>query len=704
MIKDTDGMSQNDITATVERLLESMKAIPGGLLPILHAVQDELGYVPEMSVPLIAETLNLSRAEVHGVISFYHYFRSSPPGHQVIQLCASESCQAVGGKALADYLQGKLGVGFHETTADGQFTLEPVYCLGNCACSPAARINRRVHGLLTPDRLDALLEGGGEPEADAPSLEAPAPTNPSDNKITLFVPRDTTTMALGADGVASRLAQAIATENLPLDLRRNGARGLYWLEPMLELETEAGRVAFGPIGPDEVDEFITAKAWQNPSQHPAYLGLTDDLPFLKNQQRLTFARVGVIEPLSLEDYRAKDGFKGLEQALAMDSSQIVSEVVQSGLRGRGGAAFPTGIKWQTVLETASDQKFIVCNADEGDSGTYADRMIMESDPFVLIEGMIIAGLAVGARQGYIYLREEYRYAETVLTRAIRKAENAQYLGEDILGSGRTFLLEVRLGAGAYICGEETALLESLEGKRGMVRAKPPLPAVQGLWQQPTVINNVLTLATVPIVLAKGHAFYAEFGAGRSKGTLPIQLAGNIKRAGLVEIAFGQSLNKLLEEFGGGARSGLPLKAIQVGGPLGAFLPRSAWDTPLDYEAFAEIGAMLGHGGVVAFDETVDLSDQARFAMDFCAIESCGKCTPCRIGAVRGVEVLDSITAVDVSETDRAEAIALLKDLCETMEKGSLCAMGGMTPFPVMSALTHFAEDFNKSRVIVTDAS
>jgi formate dehydrogenase iron-sulfur subunit len=383
--------------------------------------------------------------------------------------------------------------------------------------------------------------------------------------------------------------------------------------------------------------------------------------------------------------------------------EIVREVTESGLRGRGGAAFPTGIKWQTVLDTPSATKYIVCNADEGDSGTYADRMMMESDPFAVIEGMIIAGLAVGADRGYIYLREEYRYAEWVLNEALKRAEAAQFLGQNILGSDQSFRIEVRLGAGAYICGEETALLESLEGKRGMVRPKPPLPAIHGLWQQPTVINNVLTLATVPIVLAKGAAFYADFGVGRSRGTLPVQLAGNLKQAGLVEIGFGQTLRTLLTEFGGGSRSGRAIRAVQVGGPLGAFLPASAWDTPLDYEAFARMDAMLGHGGVVVFDESVDLSEQARFAMTFCAVESCGKCTPCRIGAVRGVEVIDKIMSPVQTQAARQDAVDLLKDLCDTMIAGSLCAMGGMTPYPVLSALEHFPEDFRRGEVIATDA-
>lgn len=509
----------------------------------------------------------------------------------------------------------------------------------------------------------------------------------------IFIPRDTTACSLGADSVAAVVQQAIVEKQLPLQVVRNGSRGLYWLEPMIELETEQGRIAFGPITPDNIDEFMAAECWscseESRTNYPLYLGLTENIAYLKNQQRLTFARVGVIDPASLEDYCQHGGFAGLKKALSLESQAIVDIVKASGLRGRGGAAFPTGIKWQTVLDARSVQKYIVCNADEGDSGTYSDRMLMESDPFSLIEGMIIAGLAVGADVAYIYLREEYPLARKVLNRAIELASKKGYLGLNIAGSGYSFELEVRVGAGAYICGEETSMLESLEGKRGEVRPKPPLPAIAGLFGQPTVVNNVISLATVPIILAQGAEHYENYGAGHCRGTLPFQLAGNIKYAGLVELAFGSSLNTLLNDFGGGTRSGKPMRAVQVGGPLGAYLPESQWDTPLDYEAFIDIDAVLGHGGVVVFDDAVNMSEQARFSMEFCAIESCGKCTPCRIGSVRGVELIDKICA----GVEAASNSNLLEDLCYTMANTSLCAMGGMTPIPVRSALQHFAEDF-----------
>jgi formate dehydrogenase iron-sulfur subunit len=508
-----------------------------------------------------------------------------------------------------------------------------------------------------------------------------------------FVPQDTTALALGAHSVASTLACELEERGLKDEIIRNGSRGMFWLEPLLEVEIGDSRLAFGPVTPFDVssilDSLSSIDKKSKSISHPLHLGEVEEIDYLARQQRLTFSRAGVGDPLCIKNYQNLAGFSGLTHAIRLKGQEIVDELKASGLRGRGGAAFPAGIKWQTVLDTPNEQKYIVCNADEGDSGTFADRLLMEADPYQLIEGMAIAGLAVGANQGYIYLRSEYPVAHKILNQAIERATEAGFLGKNICNSNSDFFLEVRLGAGAYICGEETSLLESLEGKRGMVRAKPPLPAIEGLFGKPTVVNNVLTLGAAASILEQGSETYKDFGMGRSRGTLAVQLAGNVKRGGVIELAFGVTLREVVEDFGGGTYSGRPIRAIQMGGPLGAFLPESQWDTPLDYEAFAAINAMIGHGGIVVFDDTVDMAAQARFAMEFCAVESCGKCTPCRIGATRGVEVIDRI----VNNQDRDNNLILLTDLCDTMELGSLCAMGGMTPFPVRSALTYFAEDF-----------
>jgi len=508
----------------------------------------------------------------------------------------------------------------------------------------------------------------------------------STSPIQIYVPRDAAALSVGADRVAKAIADEAKKRDIAVTVIRNGSRGMLWLEPLVEVVTANGRMAYGPVQPKDVPSLFDAKFYEG-GQHALSHGRTEDIPFFKNQERLTFARVGVIDPLSLDDYIAHGGFSGLKNALGMTPADIVQMVSESGLRGRGGAGFPTGIKWKTVLNTEADQKYIVCNADEGDSGTFADRMLMEGDPFTLIEGMIIAGLAVGATKGYVYLRSEYPNAHKIFGEAIQLAKKAGWLGSSVNSSGHAFDLEVRLGAGAYICGEETSLLESLEGKRAIVRAKPPLPAIKGLFGKPTVINNVMSLATVPWILAHGAKAYADYGMGRSRGTLPIQLAGNIRRGGLIEKAFGVTLKDIIEIYGGGTASGRPFRAVQVGGPLGAYFPESLLDTPLDYEAFAAKKGMLGHGGIVVFDDRVNLAQQARFAFEFCAKESCGKCTPCRIGAVRGKETMDQVIA------GQSDKLALIQDLCTLMTDASLCAMGGLTPIPVISAMDNFPEDF-----------
>ncbi|HWX82063.1 MAG TPA: NADH-quinone oxidoreductase subunit NuoF [Xanthobacteraceae bacterium] len=506
----------------------------------------------------------------------------------------------------------------------------------------------------------------------------------------LFIPRDAGAVAVGADDIAIAFEQAAAKRGIAIEIIRTGSRGLYWLEPMVEVATPQGRIAFGPLSLPDVAAVL--EAIRSDGAHPLRLGITEEIPWLKRQTRLTFARCGVIDPRSVEDYCAHSGYKGLERALTLGSDAILAEVTTSGLRGRGGAGFPTGIKWKTVAQTNADRRFIVCNADEGDSGTFADRMIMEGDPFVVIEGMTIAGVAVGAGKGYIYIRSEYPHAVEAMNAAIAAAKRVGYLGADIGGSGQNFELEVRVGAGAYVCGEETSLLESLEGRRGIVRAKPPLPAHKGLFGKPTVINNVLSFAAIPFILAGGAKAYADFGVGRSRGTMPVQIAGNVRHGGLFETAFGIALGELIDDIGGGTRTGRPVRAVQVGGPLGAYFPRALFDTPFDYEAFAARDGLIGHGGIVVFDDTVDMAKQARFAMEFCAVESCGKCTPCRIGSTRGVETIDKIRRGERV----ADNIAVVEDLCNTMKFGSLCALGGFTPYPVMSALKHFKEDFGSA--------
>jgi formate dehydrogenase iron-sulfur subunit len=686
--------------AAVRSLAAAHRGQPGSLLPILHDVRREHGWVDPAAVPVIADELNLTRAEVHGVVSFYRDFRTEPPGRTTVRICRAEACQANGCQSLVDHASERLGIKIGATTPDGAITLDEVFCLGNCALGPSVQVGDVVHGRVDVAALDALLDTA---QGSSAARAAASPAAPPAGAATVYIPQDVAAVAVGADDVAAAAAEAAFVV-------RTGSRGMLWLEPLLEVATPRGRVGYGPLTAQALPGVLATPGFADgPTDHPSCVGLVDELPWLSGQHRFTSARVGVVDPQSLEDYADHGGLAGLRRALTMTPAAVVAEVTASGLRGRGGAGFPTGIKWQTVLDATpvddpgspvpQDQKYVCCNADEGDSGSFADRMMLEGDPFSTIEGMLIAGYAVGASKGYVYLRSEYPAAARTLRAAIEIGYAHGLLGDDVLGSGFAFDLELRMGAGAYICGEETSMLDSLEGRRGMVRPKPPIPALQGLFGRPTVINNLVTLATVPAILAQGAAAYSALGTGRSLGTSLFQLAGNVARGGLVEVPFGATLRELVEDYGGGTRSGRPLRAVQVGGPLGAYLPVGQLDTSMDYESLAAVEAMLGHGGIVVFDDTVDMAEQARFAMEFCAEESCGKCTPCRIGSVRGVEVIDRIRAGQ----DRDANLAVLDDLCEVMTEGSLCALGGLTPMPVRSALRHFPQDFRDGNPTRTEA-
>jgi len=654
----------------LDALVRSFASTPGGLLPALHAVQHAAGYIDRALIPTIAEAFNQTVSEIHGVITFYKDFRTDKPAGPIVQICRAEACQARGGREVWERAQ--------RSGAGKAVVVEEVFCLGNCATGPAVAVDGRLHGDVTPKTIDTII-------GDAIARKTPTPTVASSGVgVTIYVPRDAAAVAAGANDVASELSRVEGVR-----IVRNGSRGMLWLEPMIEVETPQGRIAYGPVSAKDVKGLVKS-GLLNGGEHKLRLGRTEDLEWMKRQQRITYQRVGIVDPRSSEDYEAHRGIAGLRRALGMTPAQVVQEVTDSGLRGRGGAAFPTGIKWKTVLDAPGPQKYIVCNADEGDSGTFADRMLMEGDPFMLLEGMTIAGYAVGASEGYIYVRSEYPEAIEALNEAVVAATARGWLGDNVLGSGFAFRIHVRVGAGAYICGEETALLESLEGKRGVVRAKPPLPALVGLFGKPTVVNNVISLGTVPAILADGAQAYAALGVGRSRGTQVFQIAGNIARGGILETAFGITLSEIVNDLGGGTANGRPVRAVQVGGPLGAYLPTSKFDVPMGYEEYAAADALIGHGGVVVFDDTVDMAEQARFAMEFCAAESCGKCTPCRIGSTRGVELIDKIRKGE----NRDANIEVLVDLCEVMADGSLCAMGGLTPMPVRSALTLFTEDFH----------
>lgn len=486
----------------------------------------------------------------------------------------------------------------------------------------------------------------------------------------LYLSNDTSSKAAGIE----RLAQEWAGHP-DVELIRTSARGAFFLEPIVERDTPNGRVAWTHVHPGDLT-LILADEGGTP---------VDRIRFLADQTRITYADFGLIQPLSIENYREYGGLKGLDRAHALSPEEIIGELKTSGFRGRGGAAFPVWKKWEVARHTEADCKYVVANADEGDAGTYCDRMMMEGEPFRLIEGMAICARAIGANRGYIYCRQEYPVAQKVIKRAIAIAEQNGMLDRD----GRRFQIEVFRGAGSYVCGEETALLESLEGRRGVVRAKPPYPAVAGLYGRPTVVSNVLTFATVPSIIARSGQWYASMGTERSRGTIALQIGGRVKQPGLVEIPFGATLEHVLDRFGGGMTPGARFKAVQVGGPLGSLFPAEKLDIRICYDEFAKAGAILGHGGIVVFDDETDMVQLARHFMGFTADESCGKCTPCRIGSVRAREILERIERGQ----GRLGDLEVLADLGETMKTASLCALGGRAPYPVLTAIEHFGHEF-----------
>ena len=491
----------------------------------------------------------------------------------------------------------------------------------------------------------------------------------------LYLSNDTSSQAAGVGHLAEWLQ-----ERTDIQLLRTSSRGAFYLEPMIERDGPEGRLLWPNVTVDDLPNVIAGRGGV-----PA-----DNVPYLAKQTRATFSNFGITQPLALDEYRAPGGFNGLEAALAMSPDAIIQELKVARLRGRGGAAFPVWNKWRAALQTEADEKYVVVNADEGDAGTYCDRMVMEGDPFRLIEGMLICAHAIGASKGFIYCRQEYPAAAAAVRTAIRKADEAELLELD----GRTFSIDIVLGGGSYVCGEETALLESLEGRRGVVRAKPPYPAISGLYHRPTIVSNVLTFAIVPSILARGGAWHASLGTEASRGTAVLQIGGRVKQPGLVEIPFGMTLRHVLEEFGGGMTAGARFKAVQVGGPLGSLFPESRLDIPICYDAFADAGAILGHGGIVVYDDETDMVELARHFMAFTADESCGKCTPCRIGSIRAREILELVQSGRAKPDD----LTLLADLGETMKTASLCALGGRAPYPVMTAIEHFGNEFRNKLI------
>ena len=699
-------MSATDINAFIDQLLAQTGRGSAATIPILQGIQREYRYLPELALRRVTEVTGIRLADLVGVATFYHQFRMQPVGRHTLRVCHGTACHVKGSENIHDAInRGLLIPADKDTTPDNEFTVERVACLGCCTLAPVVAIEESTYGHLTADTIGAMLDDFRATRhtkgADVDAVATNRNGHPSEIRVGL----GSCCMAKGSDELFHRLRTTVNDLGLDVTVKRVGCVGMCHQTPMVEVRLPGGPTAFyAKVEPAQAEHIIRQHfkpaslgrrlvRWADRrleeiiSRHPQQANTLDvhDQPveaFMQRQVRIATEGFGEMDPLDLDEYLASGGFQALTKALTISPEEIIAEITASGLRGRGGAGFPTGMKWSRVRSVANELKYVIVNGDEGDPGAFMDRMLMESFPYRIIEGVLIAARAVGTTEGYIYVRAEYPRAVSRLRTAIHELESRGFLGKN-------FQLKLFEGAGAFVCGEETALLESIEGKRGIPRIRPPFPAERGLWGRPTLVNNVETFAFVPWILRHGAAAFAAFGTAKSKGTKVFALAGEVARAGLIEVPMGITIGEIVEEIGGGIPSGKRFKAVQIGGPSGGCLPAALANTPVDYEALAAAGAIMGSGGLIVLDETACMVDMARFFMSFLKLESCGECTFCRIGTQRMFEILDRLCGGQGRPHDLAE----LEQLAGLTTAGSLCGLGRTAPNPVMTTLRYFRDEY-----------
>ena len=676
------------------------------LIPILQALQDRYHYLPPDALRRIPALTDIRPADVIGVATFYRQFRLRPAGEHRVKVCIGTACHVKGAEHVFDAFRKHLRIeGAEDTDADRLFTVEKVACLGCCMLAPAVQIDDITYGFVQPGGVGKVLRDflAARAADEAPDAVAAAAAA-GEARLCLC----TSCRAGGADTIRDALRRDIAALGLDVHVRAVGCTGASFQAPLVELALADGRrFRYGRLGPDAVrpmllrhfrpphvarrlqsaargvlERILTDEAWEPVTRYTVDPREGPDRAYEMRQVRIATARAGELDPTDLAAYRADGGFTAYAQCMEMAPEAIVQQIEVAELRGRGGAGFPTGWKWNAVRNARDDgERFLVCNADEGDPGAFMDRMILESFPFRVIEGMLIAARAIGARRGFVYVRQEYPLAVHSLERALAACREADLLG--------AFELEIVKGAGAFVCGEETALLAAIEGRRGMPRFRPPYPSEQGLWGRPTVVNNVETLATVPWILREGAAAFAALGTESSRGTKVFALAGKITRGGMIEVPMGITLREIVEQVGGGVPEGRTLKAVQVGGPSGGCVPASLAHTPVDYDALTAVGAIMGSGGLVVLDDEDCMVDIARYFLAFTQDESCGKCTFCRIGTRRMLEILERLCEGRGRDGDLEE----LEHLAQATQTGSLCGLGRTAPNPVLSTMQYFRGEY-----------
>jgi len=711
-------MSDLDLTF-IDEAVERIGTGKEKVLQILQAVQEQFGYLPKEGLERICELTEITPAAIAGVSTFYNQFRHRPAGKHIVNVCVGTACHVKGAEQIYDAFKRHLKIpDDDDTDADRLFTIERIACLGCCTLAPAVQIGQVTYGHLTPDTVGSVLTDYLRQEKARSAERAKAAA-----KVTEIAPGGEIRIGLGSCCVArgsgklqKALDETLRQTGINVPVKRVGCVGMCYQSPLLEIVLPGDRsFLYAKVEPEDareivlrhfkmpglkrrlsnavsgaLDGILTDKTSEPVTRHSINVREGHVADFLGKQVHIATEHCGVIDPVDLDEYLSKGGFKALRTCIDdMDAGQVIGEIEKSGLRGRGGAGFPTHLKWAAVRKEKSDKKYIVCNGDEGDPGAFMDRMLMESYPYRLLEGMVIAAHAVGADEGYLYIRAEYPLAVKRVSEAIEKCRQHGFLGDDIMDSGFSLRLQIMPGAGAFVCGEESALMASIEGRRGMPRLRPPFPAQSGLWAKPTLINNVETYSAVPWIIRNGSAEFANLGTGTSKGTKVFALAGKVARGGLIEVPMGISIREIVEDIGGGIGGGLKFKAVQVGGPSGGCVPASLAHTPVDYETLKDVGAMMGSGGLVVLDETDCMVDIARYFLEFTQNQSCGRCTFCRIGTRRMLDILERLCAGEGKKTDIDE----LEHLAEIIKASSLCGLGKTAPNPVLSTIKYFRSEY-----------
>lgn len=702
----------------IDQIIETTGTAGSAVIPILQAIQKKYNYLPEEALRRVCEITEITPELIVGVASFYAQFRFKPAGEHIIKVCVGTACHVKGAVQVYDAFCRELNLDEgKDTTESLKYTIEKVNCLGCCTLAPVVQIDNVTYGHVTTSHIPGIIKDF-EKQKDTGGKRIFKNNDGKEIKGEIRIGLGSCCVASGSAEIRKAIEKTVAQNNLHVNLKHVGCIGMCHQVPLVEIAPVGKEpILYSKVNPKDVKSIIeehfkpentfkritnklinavenlqTDHNWEGIERYALDVREHHVSSFLGRQIPVATEYRGMINPIDIEEYMSRDGFMALKRALLVLSPfEVVEEIRKSGLRGRGGAGFPTGIKWKMVSDQKNTPKYVICNGDEGDPGAFMDRMLLESYPFRVIEGMIIAAYATGASEGVFYIRAEYPLAVTRILQAIEVCKEHKLLGTNILDSGFDFNVRISQGAGAFVCGEETALLASIEGKRGFPKIRPPFPAIEGLWGQPTLVNNTETLAQVSYIIRNGWEKINEIGTEKSKGTKVFSLAGKIARGGLIEVPMGITIREIIEEIGGGVANGRAFKAVQIGGPSGGCIPHWLADTPVDYESLTSVGAMMGSGGMVVLDDTDCMVDIARYFLSFTQNESCGKCTFCRVGTKRMLDILNKICSGKGKPSDLED----LEKLAAWTKKGSLCGLGKTAPNPVLSTLKYFRNEYEE---------